>query len=126
VIFQSTQDELDAGDDADGTGSGGSFPVNDGDSLGLLSGKNLATSSYLDNPDEDCSNASTLGDGPGPPDSSSGHSNSVRLSPVTFTLQEPQDQDQEGASLEEDVSQIAFHTFLSSSNLMPNSFAKRA
>lgn len=69
--------------------------MKEGDSLGLLSGRNLASSPYLDNPDEDCSNASTLGDGPGPPDSSSGHSNSVRLSPVTFTLQEPTDNDQD-------------------------------
>lgn len=63
-------------------GANGSGPV-DGDSLGLLSGKN---------PDEDnCSTTSTLGDGPGPPDNSSGNSNSLRLSPVTFTLQEPPD-----------------------------------
>ncbi|CAL8071686.1 unnamed protein product [Orchesella dallaii] len=63
--------------------SGGPDAGIDGDSLGLLSGKN---------PDEDnCSTTSTLGDGPGPPDNSSGNSNSLRLSPVTFTVQEPPD-----------------------------------
>lgn len=62
---------------------GGNGGLVEGDSLGLLSGKN---------PDEDnCSTTSTLGDGPGPPDHSSGNSNSLRLSPVTFTLQEPPD-----------------------------------
>ncbi|XP_021954316.2 cGMP-inhibited 3',5'-cyclic phosphodiesterase A isoform X6 [Folsomia candida] len=75
--------------------------TNDGDSLGLLSGRNLSTSPYLDNPDEDCSNASTLGDGPGPPDSSSGNSNSVRLSPVTFTLQEPTDNNDQEDELQD-------------------------
>jgi hypothetical protein len=35
---------------------------NEGDSLGLLSGRILPSTHYLDNPDEDCSNASTLGD----------------------------------------------------------------
>jgi len=114
VIFQSTQDETD-----------GSILVNDGDSLGLLSGKNLiTTSSYLDNPDEDCSNASTLGDGPGPPDSSSGHSNSVRLSPVTFTLQEPQDQgDQEGVPIEEDVSPLISFSLSLPTTILPKQYS---
>jgi len=66
-------------------------PGSDGDSLGLLSSSKNNVN-YVENPDEDnCSIASTLGDGPGPPDNSSGNSNSMRLSPVIFTVQEPMD-----------------------------------
>lgn len=103
VLFHSGNPDLSSGPftglgsngGSSGSGGNGSGILVEGDSLGLLSGKN---------PDEDnCSTTSTLGDGPGPPDNSSGNSNSLRLSPVTFTLQEPPDINEPYFSADEEV-----------------------
>ncbi|CAG7834872.1 unnamed protein product [Allacma fusca] len=67
---------------------------------------------YLENPDDDnCSTASTLGDGPGPPLTSYNYPDNLcgasrRLSPVTFTLQEPNDDQQLSSSNDDDSGDI--------------------
>lgn len=56
--------------------------------------------------DDNCSIASTLGDGPGPPDTSIGGSSgpSLRLSPVIFKVEEPrEEQGPSSASTDDDV-----------------------